>query len=661
MTEPHGKKLGRYAEPTSHLVKLTLPKVAELGGGDIREMKTLVASNKGFQTVVDLSPMVEIRKLTLSKNELESLECVKYCKSLTYLNVAHNKIDSLKDLKDLKMLSVCNAGNNNLNSAEGATAIEHLKALVLNNNKFTHTPNFLRLKKLNTLVLSHNMIEDIKAVRYLTALTKFAASHNKIRKIPDVTGLYDLTEIKLNDNLILTVPETIQFAPNLKTIDLGNNRIKKYTDLKHLANLPVLKQLTLKGNPIAASADYREKIAELLPTVEVLDGERFRGRKFIKKLSKEKKAGATSTGGNTSIVREANETAQSEDEEVNTNGEVTNTLNNNIVSIDVREDEVKARRKFEGKKMKLGGESESEGEKDTNGETVDDEMDQDVPEINARRKFVGNKVRLACSDDEDDSATGVVVSDVQKNTEVASKLDVQRKDTVTVTTKKATTHKSIDLEMSQPFSAAAARVLAHRRALEAEMEGILPTEGENITSAAKTQKRKKSQQAGSEVVKRNKKNKEQAGERSDSKRKVEDDFFVSMSGAALGMNKSAPKLEKADAEKSKRKQEKIMRKQERRDMKLAAMKAREVVTVKANKSTEENKSVANDARIEKGTKSEKTRSNVDAGPDTRTTAITGVLKVERKAYNPSVDVDTLMSELGKSEVVAFGESGTGWD
>eukprot|EP01134_Creolimax_fragrantissima_P002388 CFRG2388T1 len=613
----------RNAAPTSHLNRLTLPKVAEFGGQDIRELKTLVASNQGFEVVDDLSPCVEIRKITLSKNKIKSLECVKWCKSLTYLNVANNNIDSLMDLKDLKMLSVINAGGNNLMSADGATSIEHLKALVLNNNKFTQTPNFLRLKKLNTLVLSHNMIEDVKAVRYLTALTKFSASHNKIRNMPDVTGLYDLVEIKMNDNLIVTVPESIQFAPNLKTLDLGNNRIKKFSDVKHLANLPVLKQLTLRGNPIADSADYREQIAELIPTVEVLDGERFRGRKFVKTLNKaakekrDNRLAAASGNSGAKIQSEGGGRAiKSDDNRISTDN---NGLNGEHLEAErvsgTKVGSSDAHHNFEEEKVKLGL---------SGGEAV--------PEVNARRKFVGKKVRLGGDDDEVDNRSPLV-----KNPDVTTYVES------TVTRK------------SQPS--------ADGTPTRNERSGV-----ENMATKRLNESTFKSKNGvGSVASDLN----DTLDGRHRKKTRVADDFFVSMSGERLQIDKTAPKpvTVMSETEKAARRKERSARKEKKRKESKASSTTRDQAGVHDGQHKMESsnkmklshvKETGNTLSKDSSIKTPKPQEREVA--EVRAAALTGVLKVERKTFTPSVDVNALFSELGKADSVAFGEGdGSGWD
>lgn len=77
-------------------------------------------------------------------------------------------------------------------------------------------------------VVSSNEIDDLSPVRALKSLTKLSASHCGVVVIPDVADLHELAELRLNDNKIVSLPESLQFNYNMKTLELGNNRICKY-------------------------------------------------------------------------------------------------------------------------------------------------------------------------------------------------------------------------------------------------------------------------------------------------------------------------------------------------------------------------------------------------------------------------------------------------
>jgi len=61
--------------------------------------------------------------------------------------------------------------------------------------------------------------------------------------------------------------------PKVSTLLLGDNEIEEYSEIKCLAELKELKQVELSGSNLSNKDDFRDKIFEMLPNLEVLDGE----------------------------------------------------------------------------------------------------------------------------------------------------------------------------------------------------------------------------------------------------------------------------------------------------------------------------------------------------------------------------------------------------
>ena len=64
-------------------------------------------------------------------------------------------------------------------------------------------------------------------------------------------------------------------------LDIGNNLIRDLEDIQVLGKLRQLKNLNLLGNPLHQTADaedtaeYRDQIQALVPSLEILDGKRL--------------------------------------------------------------------------------------------------------------------------------------------------------------------------------------------------------------------------------------------------------------------------------------------------------------------------------------------------------------------------------------------------
>merc|ERR1719464_227224 len=96
----------------------------------------------------------------------------------------------------------------------------------------------------------------------------------KISSLENFPALSTLKKIELADNF-LTGAELVHLCgnENLVNLKLANNKISTIKDLECLAKLSNLRSLDLMGNPVTESDEaYTEKVFELIPSLEVLDG-----------------------------------------------------------------------------------------------------------------------------------------------------------------------------------------------------------------------------------------------------------------------------------------------------------------------------------------------------------------------------------------------------
>ncbi|KAJ2875498.1 hypothetical protein FB639_003989, partial [Coemansia asiatica] len=253
--------------------------LAAIAGQPLAKVTSINLRDKGITHVEGLSECVKLRKLDLSSNKVETrdaLDGLHQTRSLVHVNLANNRLSDMSIVEDMPQISVFNLSNNQLKSISQSVAkCNDLKALILGQNKISKIEYLDGLQNLNTLVVSQNEISKIPEMRLLKELTKISAAHNKISCIPDLTHHPKLKEVRLNDNRIAEVPENIRRCTSLKVIDLGNNKIDSWSSVAPLASIPYLYNLNLKGNPLCEEAGYREKITKMIPSLRVLDGERF--------------------------------------------------------------------------------------------------------------------------------------------------------------------------------------------------------------------------------------------------------------------------------------------------------------------------------------------------------------------------------------------------
>ncbi|KAI8148123.1 hypothetical protein BJV82DRAFT_594679 [Fennellomyces sp. T-0311] len=272
-------------------MKLTTEVLSQWYDKPLAEITEINASKKDISSMDDLSECAALRKLNLSVNALSSssLAPLKNLTALTLLNLSNNSLSSLEGLSDLPKLTVLNVSRNQWNRIDPAvTTFANLKALILNNNSIrkVDADQIASLKGLNTLVLSHNAIKTLPSLPALTNLAKLSLGHNQIQELPDFSSNTALKELRVNDNAISKIPDTLRHCSSLEILDLGNNNLKTWKELAALGSLLQLTNLNLKGNPIAEKDNYQTTIRNLVPSLRILDGERF-DAKFLERREKQ--------------------------------------------------------------------------------------------------------------------------------------------------------------------------------------------------------------------------------------------------------------------------------------------------------------------------------------------------------------------------------------
>ncbi|KAI9269781.1 hypothetical protein BY458DRAFT_547107 [Sporodiniella umbellata] len=250
------------------------------------------ASKRDITAVQDLSACKQIRKINLSDNKLEnetSTTGLNDVKDLILLNLSKNNFKDFTGFQHFTSLNVLNVSHNALvHMSPHLRKLKKLKALILNNNKLLEIENVETLLDLNTLVISHNQLDVVPEFSSLLKLTKLSAAHNKLTTVPDLSHNAAIKEVRLNDNQITGIPESFRKCSAIEILDFGNNQISDWKAVASLGSLTKLNNLNLKGNPIVSKKDYFEKILDLVPSLRILDGERF-DPKFLERKKKKLK------------------------------------------------------------------------------------------------------------------------------------------------------------------------------------------------------------------------------------------------------------------------------------------------------------------------------------------------------------------------------------
>lgn len=256
----------------------------EKNASDPNSITNLNLTQKALSDVSCLGDFKSLERLDLGFNNLTSVEGLGKCVNLKWLSVVQNKLQSLKGIEGLTKLTVLNAGKNKLKTMDDVRSLVSLRALILNDNEITSISKLDQMKELNTLVLSRNPISEIGGYVVKTrSIVKLSLSNCRLQTIgSSLTSCTELKELRLAHNEIKILPVELSHNSKLQNLDVGNNLISKWSDLKVLSSLANLRNLNLQGNPIAERETLAKKIKKLLPNLQI-----FNARPMDKTMKRE--------------------------------------------------------------------------------------------------------------------------------------------------------------------------------------------------------------------------------------------------------------------------------------------------------------------------------------------------------------------------------------
>lgn len=232
----------------THLIHLDLSKNCIL---DVKELKTLP----------------NILSLDLSGNEISQLKSWvaeeggdPIFKYLGTLNMSNNQLTTLPNLATFPVLKKADFSQNEITacteSPEGPAVLERLN---LSNNKLPSLANLANMAMLKALDVSANEIADFSAW------------------VENGPNMPELEELNMASNRLKDLAEAPWDAvPKLTSLDISTNEFMTPAPLEALRKLPLLRRLSVAGNPFvagrAAAAEEGGDLPESAPA-EAAEGE----------------------------------------------------------------------------------------------------------------------------------------------------------------------------------------------------------------------------------------------------------------------------------------------------------------------------------------------------------------------------------------------------
>lgn len=201
--------------------KMNLTDTDSIQLSDIKNMVSIndldLSNNEYIQDVEPLSPLVNLRKLNLSRTNITDLTPIRNLTELVELNVSHTQVQDLSPLKyssNLVRLNVSTTQVNDLSVLEKMTNLQYLNASAVPVSDFNPLSFAIGLNSLN---LEASDIFDLSPLDSLNQLTELNVAKTK------VTDISPLKELK-----------------NLKSLDIDSTSIQNLGPLSTVAGLQVL-------------------------------------------------------------------------------------------------------------------------------------------------------------------------------------------------------------------------------------------------------------------------------------------------------------------------------------------------------------------------------------------------------------------------------------
>eukprot|EP00798_Chlamydomonas_sp_ICE-L_P030621 gene30621-35632_t len=150
----------------------------------------------------------------------------------------------------------------------------NLKALFLEGNALDSLDGLPELPELRCLYVQQNCLWRMSHLEGAPKLNSLNMSNNLIRKIEGLSGCGILETLLLANNKLESVEAISQLAdcPSITTLDLQNNNLSDEAVLDVFKQMPELRCLYLKGNPIVSRMkNYRKMMVVNLPKLVYLD------------------------------------------------------------------------------------------------------------------------------------------------------------------------------------------------------------------------------------------------------------------------------------------------------------------------------------------------------------------------------------------------------
>uniref|UniRef100_A0A8U8CGZ1 Uncharacterized protein n=1 Tax=Geospiza parvula TaxID=87175 RepID=A0A8U8CGZ1_GEOPR len=299
----------------SNLQVLTLRRcglVALEGLSSCKDLKYINVEENNIQ-VIDCANLENLCILILNKNRLSSVCGLDGCKNLQNLELSYNRITRIGK----KIIPICITifmqfifriihpldleflfhRVLNLEFSGGLESLINLQQLIVDHNQLISTKGLSEAPTIIHLDCSFNYLAQVEGIENCGLLQVLKLQGNNLQELPRLENHVLLRELYLDDNSISSMRMlSLYWLPLLQILLLSQNRLTDLvplnsfvflekldiknnclSDLKDVhtwfSGCSKLKELSLSGNPLLQEKNWRSSMLEVLPSLQLLDGE----------------------------------------------------------------------------------------------------------------------------------------------------------------------------------------------------------------------------------------------------------------------------------------------------------------------------------------------------------------------------------------------------
>ena len=233
-------------------ISLGLAEDADIPLTSLQALTQLHADDSEITNLSGLERATSLTSLSIRDNPISDFAPLGSLTNLTLLNLINTtfSISDLTILSPLTNLKRLLLSRNEIRDLTGLPAFPNLANLELNRNQITDlTPlgNLTAPTKLTFLSLSDNQISDITPLARFTGLTQLFLSVNNIRNLTPLAGLMNLEGLRISSNQVSNL-RPLETLTELTALSFFRNQV---SDLRPLETLTELTALSFFRNQVS--------------------------------------------------------------------------------------------------------------------------------------------------------------------------------------------------------------------------------------------------------------------------------------------------------------------------------------------------------------------------------------------------------------------------